>query len=66
MKKIKNFIDYLNAAGEIIELIKIELEKVSQIEDRENIGKEIIQRYLKIERHSDNLSFYEVQIKSML
>jgi hypothetical protein len=39
---------------------------VSQIEDRENLGKEIIQRYMRIEKHSENLSFYEAQIKSML
>jgi hypothetical protein len=52
VKKIQNYIEYLNAAGEIIELIKGELDKVGVIEDRQNISKETISKYLKIERHS--------------
>jgi hypothetical protein len=65
-KKIKAFIEYLNAAGEIIELLKSELDRVNQIEGRENLGKEIVQRYMRIEKHSENLRFYEDQIRSML
>jgi hypothetical protein len=39
---------------------------VSQIEDRENLGKEVIQRYMQIEKHSEKIRFYEDQVKSML